>query len=68
MFSPALKRGTGYWIGDKGAEMSVADFDDALVILRKMPTPKWRRPNSSGNWGIVAGVGWETIEVEPEDD
>ncbi|RXX44551.1 XRE family transcriptional regulator, partial [Klebsiella pneumoniae] len=28
---------------------------------RNMKTAKWRRPNSSGNWGIVSAVRWDKL-------
>jgi hypothetical protein len=61
-FHPGLKRGAGYAIGEKGAEIQVADFDQALEDLQRMPTPYWRRPNEVGNWGIVAGVRWVRMD------
>jgi hypothetical protein len=27
-----------------------------------MPVPHWRRPNSSGNWGIVSAVRWARVD------
>lgn len=62
-FHPGLKRGAGYSIGEKGAEIQVADFDQALLDLQRMPSPYWRRPNESGNWGIVAGVRWARVDA-----
>ncbi|MCV5690749.1 XRE family transcriptional regulator, partial [Escherichia coli] len=29
--------------------------------LRGMETAKWRRPNASGNWGIVSAVKWDRL-------
>ena len=63
MFTPDLKRGPSYTIGKKGSEKQVADFHDALLQLQHMPVPYWRRPNASGNWGSVAGVRWERIDL-----
>ncbi len=65
MFTPALRRSTGYWVGDKGAERTVPTFEEALEFLKRMPVPRWRRPNASGNWGIVAGVDW--VECRADD-
>jgi hypothetical protein len=62
-FHPGLKRGAGYTIGEKGEEVQIASFDDALAGLQRMPVPYWRRPNSIGNWGIVAGVRWERLNT-----
>jgi hypothetical protein len=63
MFHPGLRRGAGYTVGEKGSETQIADFDEALAALQRMPTPYWRRPNSSGNWGIVSGVRWERLDT-----
>jgi hypothetical protein len=63
MFHPGLQRASSYTIGKKGTEVQVADFYGALAQLQRMPVPYWRRPNSSGNWGIVAGVRWERVET-----
>lgn len=63
MFHPGLKRGSSYTIGKKGSEEQVADFHDALGQLQRMPVAYWRRPNASGNWGSVAGVRWERVDL-----
>lgn len=70
-FHPGLRRsgeerekaGTvGFTIGPKGAELTVADFDEAVALLAKMDTPRWRRPNDgSGLWGIVSGQTWKRV-------
>jgi hypothetical protein len=57
-FNPSLKRGDGYRVGAKDDELVCETFEEALQMLRKMPKPQWRRPNSKGNWGIVTGVTW----------
>ena len=59
-FSPALRRvqaGT-FMVGKKGNEVAFSSFDEALDYLRDMPKAMWRRPNSVGNWGLVAAVRW----------
>ena len=61
MFSPALRRRTGFTVGRKGEETKIAGFEDALTALRGMTPPRWRRPNEQGNWGTVAGVRWEAV-------
>lgn len=66
MFSRGLRRRTGFCVGDKGAERIIATFEEALVVLRRMPVARWRRPNQAGNWGIVAGVDW--VEIEEDGD
>jgi len=63
MFHPGLKRGSSYTIGKKGSEEQVADFHDALARLQRMPVAYWRRPNASGNWGSVAGIRWERVDL-----
>ncbi|MSX71199.1 MAG: hypothetical protein F2752_06485 [Actinobacteria bacterium] len=54
---------SGYRIGPKGAEQPKKDYREALDLLARMPTPFWRRPNSVGNWGLVAGVSWQRRSV-----
>lgn len=62
IFHPAVKREGGYQIGAKGEEQMVEDFDEALQELSRQATPRWRRPNENGNWGIVAGVEWRRMD------
>lgn len=57
IFAPCLKRRAGYMIGPKGSEEVIPDYDDALARMRQMDKGRWRRPNPSGNWGIVSQVG-----------
>ena len=57
-FHRGLRKKRGYIIGTKGEEIVVTDFADALKALHAMDTPRWRRPNQRGNWGIVSGVEW----------
>jgi hypothetical protein len=53
-FDPVkCQRAGGYWIGPKGSEVKIANFDDAVRMLSAMRKPYWRRPNKNGNWGIV---------------
>ena len=47
-----------FGVGDKAAQKRFAMFSEALEYLRSMETAKWRRPNASGNWGIVSAVRW----------
>ena len=61
-FHPGLSRGGGYTIGEKGQEITLKTFDDALEALHRMPEPAWRRPNTVGNWGLVKGVEWRRME------
>lgn len=58
-FSPRLHRSAGFTIGAKGEEFVVATYPEALKQLRDMAVPRWRRPNSRGNWGIVSGAQWK---------
>ncbi|MBV7410861.1 hypothetical protein [Maritimibacter sp. DP1N21-5] len=61
MFGPDLKRGGRYQIGAKGEEQHFDTFYEALESLNAMSTPRWRRPNELGHWGIVSGVSWQRI-------
>lgn len=61
-FHPGLERNGKFTIGAKGAERAFDSFDEALSELQKMETPRWRRPNAAGNWGIVTGRDWKRIE------
>lgn len=61
-FHAGLARGGKFMIGAKGEEVQHPSFDDALSALQKMATPRWRRPNAAGNWGIVSGRDWKRME------
>ena len=61
-FGPNLARNGRYTVGAKGSEVQYDDFDAAMVALREMDIPRWRRPNKAGNWGIVSGRSWIHIE------
>jgi hypothetical protein len=64
-FDPVRCRGLGgFSIGPKGAEERIDDYEEALDRLSRMRVPYWRRPNSVGNWGIVAGISWKRKSVE----
>jgi hypothetical protein len=52
------RRAGGSWVGPKGNEYKFVRFEDALAALNLMAKPSWRRPNSNGNWGIVAAANW----------
>ena len=60
-FEPGTRRDQGYQIGAKGAEVYVTDYFEALGLLSRQATPRWRRPNEAGNWGIVSAVSWERV-------
>ena len=62
LFHPGLARGGKFMIGAKGEEVSHPTFEEALGALQKMATPRWRRPNDAGNWGIVSGRDWKRVE------
>jgi len=64
-FGPHLSRAGRFTIGAKGEEQPYAVYDEALAALRAMTVPRWRRPNSKGNWGIVAGVRWSRPDGLP---
>ncbi len=61
-FHPRLARNGKYTVGAKGEEVQFGQFQDALSALQKMSTPRWRRPNTQGNWGIVSGKDWKRLE------
>ena len=61
LFHPGLRRKNGYMVGEKGSEITIEDYSAALRALSDMDTPRWRRPNSQGNWGIVRAVGWISL-------
>ncbi|HCX69130.1 MAG: hypothetical protein CMI61_16175 [Parvibaculum sp.] len=63
-FTPHLKRSNGFTIGAKGEERNAESFEVALAELERMEVPKWRRPNSAGNWGIVSGRDWVMLDDE----
>ncbi len=50
-----------YTVGKKDCELTFDSFHYALEYLRTMPVAKWRRPNESGNWGIVSAVCWGAL-------
>lgn len=60
-FLPELRRRQGYQIGPKGAEEYLPDYWEALDRLARMDVPKWRRPSSTGIWGLVKGDGWKRM-------
>lgn len=50
----------GYFqVGAKDDEVRFDTYEEALEALRRMKTARWRRPNQSGNWGIVAATRWQ---------
>lgn len=60
-FGPDCRSGGRFTIGTKGSEVKYPDYFEALDALLKMPTPHWRRPNSHGIPGIVAGVRFDRM-------
>lgn len=59
----------GFQIGPKGAEERISNYFAALDRLKRMHPPRWRRPNSEGNWGIVSGVPlWRSIPRKQIDE
>jgi len=68
-FLPALRRPNGYQVGKKGEEKYYENFYEALEALQSMPTPRFRRPNEQGNWGIKVGSSWMRVakyEIEKD--
>lgn len=68
-FLPSLRRPNGYQVGKKGEEKYYDDFYEALGALQSMPTPRFRRPNEQGNWGIKVGSSWMRVaksEIEKD--
>lgn len=68
VFAPesCLRPGTAtqtpyYTIGPKGAETDYLDYDEALAALCEQKTPRWRRPNENGNFGIVTADRWRRL-------
>lgn len=64
-FGPHLARAGRFAIGAKGEEQPYTDYYEALAALRAMTVPRWRRPNSKGNGGIVAGIRWSRPDQLP---
>lgn len=62
-FLPECRMARGYRIGPKGEEQLIVDYWEALSVLLKMSTPRFRRPNSNGNFGIVACADGDIEEV-----
>ena len=52
-FLPNCRAKSGFKIGPKGSEEQFTDYWTALNCLIEMQTPRFRRPNSEGNFGIV---------------
>lgn len=50
-----------YTVGEKGNEQIFDSYDEALAALISMITPRWRRPNSNGNFGIVRAERWRRV-------
>ena len=62
-FNPSLRHPeTGaFSVGEEGKEITFDTFEVALEHIMMMYTPRWRRPNQSGKWEIVAAVRWELL-------
>lgn len=60
-FHPGLLRDGKYTVGAKDAPQTYATFPEALAALHKMATPRWRRPNEAGNWGLISGRDWKRV-------
>jgi hypothetical protein len=57
-FNESCRMTNGFKVGGKGEEQTFHNFEDALKTLTQMDHAKWRRPNKSGNYGIVSAVQW----------
>jgi len=59
-FNPKLAspRDGTFRVGEKSSELRLSSFEEALAYLRTMPIAKWRRPNPTGNWGLVSATRW----------
>lgn len=62
-FLPELRRTSGYQIGKYGHETYYQDYFEALKALQSMETPKFRRPNADGNWGIKVMSSWKRVSL-----
>lgn len=62
-FLPDTRRAQGYQIGKYGEEEYETDYFTALKKLQGMNTPRFRRPNSAGNWGIKVAVAWRRVAL-----
>jgi hypothetical protein len=62
-FHPGLAspRDGSFRVGEKSAELRFGSFEEALAYLKTMPVAKWRRPNKSGNWGLVTSTRWSLL-------
>ncbi len=58
-FNSVCARNGTFTVGEKGDEKKFIDYILAREYLMKMPLAKWRRPNISGNWGIVSAIEWK---------
>lgn len=65
-FHPGLAspRDGTFRVGEKSTELRLGSYEEALEYLRAMPVAKWRRPNKSGNWGLVSAVRWGRLSSE----
>lgn len=61
MFLPDLRRAGGFTVGPKGHERRIESYEEAIAYLQDQPSASWRRPNASGNWGIVTAVRWMEV-------
>ena len=62
-FNPTLRcpKSGKYTVGENGKEIAFDNFDAALEHIKMMYTPRWRRPNETGDWEIVSTVKWELL-------
>ena len=53
-----------YTVGAKGEERDFEKYEDALAELTAMATPRWRRPNDVGIFGVVTVERWRRVSAK----
>lgn len=61
VFLPEMRREAGYQVGKYGDEEYYLDYFEALKVIQDMDSPRFRRPNETGNWGIKNVVSWKRV-------
>lgn len=65
-FLPKCRARSGYKVGQKGEEKLFTDYWTALECLVSMQPPRFRRPNTENNFGIVRCESGDLEEVSRE--